>query len=255
MSKTKIIAVMNNKGGVLKTTLSTNLAGVLSKQGKKVLLVDADPQGNVSSTFGTNAEDLKNTLAEVLIDKVDVTKAIQENVVPNLDILPTNSSLNHFPALAYSGKVTYPDIQLVLQKVLQKILPNYDYMIIDSAPYMDLVTINVIKASETIIVPAQMETYAAKGLVKLMNDVVDLDGNISAIIPTLFDNRTVLHKEMLEQVKQIAKAKNIKVTDTKITKSIKAANATAYERIPLVLTKSKTKQVKQFFDVVKELGL
>lgn len=251
----KIIALMNNKGGVLKTTLATNLAGVLSKGKKRVLLVDSDPQGNVATSFGMNAETLKHTLTEVILDGADVNSAIQQNIVPGLDLLPTNGGLNHFSALAYSGQLKYNDIQLVLQNVLQKVLPKYDYIIIDSAPYMDLTTINVVRASDFIVVPTQMELYATKGLIKMINDVKELGGTVNWIVPTLYDGRTTLHKQMLEQVQEIAKNEGIGLSKTKITKSIQATNAMAYERIPLVLTGSKSKQAMQYKSIVKELGL
>ena len=252
-NKAKVIAVMNNKGGVLKTTLVTNLAGVLVKQGKKVLIVDTDPQGNVSTSFGNNAGDYKTTLSEVIIDKVDVEKAIKKNVVNGLDIIPTNTGLNHFDPIAYSGKSGYADVRKVLQKVLQKVLPLYDYIIIDSAPYMNLMSINVIKVSDYIIVPSQMELFASKGMVDLISEVNELGGNIKAIIPTLFDGRTTIHKEMLVQIEQIAKKNKIVVTKTKITRSIQAANASAYERLPLTLTSSKSKQALQYVALIKEL--
>lgn len=249
----KIISIMNNKGGVLKTSLVTNIAGVLIKAKKKVLLVDTDPQGNVSLSFGHNSEDYKTTLSEVIIDKASVHDAIKVDIVPGLDILPTNKGLNYFDALAYSGKTSYKDVKTVLPELLEKIKDKYDYIIIDSAPYMNLMTINVIKSSDFIIVPSQMELFASKGMVDLMREVQDLGKRITAIVPTLFDLRTTIHKEVLEQIKGIAKENNVLVTKTKITRSIQSANASAYERLPLTLTSAKTKQVQQYISLTKEL--
>ena len=233
----KIIALMNNKGGVLKTTIATNLASLLATNGQKTLIIDLDPQANVSTSFGINPNEFKTTISEVLINNIDISQAIQSQIINNLDLCPTNDKLSQFVEKTYSELKTNQKVKLnVLQQVLQKVLLQYDYIIIDSSPNLDLLTKNIIVASDEILIPVQMEVLAARGLINLINEINSLNGNIKAIIPTLFDERTIIHQDILKQINNIAKEANIFVTKTKITKSIKAANATAYHRVPLVLT-------------------
>ncbi len=244
---------MNNKGGVLKTTIATNLASLLANHHKKVLLIYLDAQANVSLSFGINPDQFKYTISDVLINKLDIEQAINKQIIKNLDLCPANTKLTNFIGHKSLSLLSIKERQNVLHKVLQKVLLKYDYIIIDSSPHLDLLTQNIIVASDEILIPLQMEVLAARGLINLTNEINQLKGKIRAIIPTLFDERTIIHKDILQQIIKIAHDLNIFVTKTKITKSIKAANANAYHRVPLVLTTTKGKWVQQYANIAEEL--
>lgn len=253
--KTKVIAIMNNKGGVLKTTLVTNIAGVLIRKNKKVLIIDTDPQSNIFDSFSRTRKS-EYSLTEALINDVDINKAIQTVEIDkySIDILPSSPELNQFEALIYSGKKTYKAIDKVLQNVLQKVKQNYDFIIIDTAPYMNLLSANVINCADTIIVPSQMELYSYNGLIILDKAIKDFNGKIDYIVPVQFDGRTKIHKEILSQISRLSEKENFKLTNTKISRSVKAASSIYVEGVPLTLSKNKgTIWGRQYDSLVKEI--
>ena len=163
----KIISISNQKGGVGKTTTSVSLAASLGVLEKKVLLIDADPQGNASSGIGINSEDFNLSTYDVLLKKCDTKDAILKTSSPNLDLIPANIDL-------VAIEIELVDIakrEYIFKEVLNDISNNYDFIIIDCPPSLGLITLNALTASNSVIVPIQCEYYALEGLGKLLNTI------------------------------------------------------------------------------------
>ena len=163
----RIIAIANQKGGVGKTTTSVNLSACLAYLGKKVLLVDIDPQGNASSGVGVNKGEIQQCIYDVLIDDVSVKETIQETKVENLYIVPATISL----AGAEIELVSTISREVRLKRALQEVQDLYDYIVIDCPPSLGLLTINSLTASDAIIIPVQCEFYALEGLSQLLSTI------------------------------------------------------------------------------------
>jgi chromosome partitioning protein len=205
----KIIAICNQKGGTGKTTTSVNLSAVLADLGKRVLLVDMDPQGNATSGVGVNKNELKNSVYDVLIHKSNISEVIIPTAYPNLSILPCNINL------------TGAEIELVgalsretrLKKALDSVKANYDFIFIDSPPSLGLLTLNTLVAADSIIIPIQCEFYALEGVSGLLNTVsLVKDGlnstlEIEGVLMTMADFRTNLTNEVINEIKSFFKEK------------------------------------------------
>lgn len=220
-----IIAVANQKGGVGKTTTTINVAAYLSKQGKRVLLVDLDPQGNTSSGIGVQKDALQYTLYNVLMGQVPADKCIVQTAYQNLHILPTNSVL----AAAEVELASRPRREFVLKMALQKL--NYDYIFIDCPPSLGLLTINGLVAANMLFIPAQAEFYALEGLSQLLNTVKRVKAalnpqlKILGLAVTLFDGRTSLSTAVMSELhKHFGKL----VFDTTIPRNIRLAEAPSH---------------------------
>ena len=162
----KVISIANQKGGVGKTTTSINLSTILAKKGKKVLLIDADPQGNGTSGLGINKEQ-KFSVYDVLIEDIEVENTLQKTLVKNLDLCPSNINL----AGAEVQLVSMEDREYRLKTKLDIIKNKYDYIIIDCPPSLGLVTLNAFTASDSVLIPVQCEYYALEGLGQLLNTI------------------------------------------------------------------------------------
>ena len=163
----KIIAIANQKGGVGKTTTAMNLAGSLGVLEKKVLLVDADPQANATSGVGHDPKEIKKGIYECLTQNILTSTAIKETKTPNLDILPANIDL----VGAELELVNLEDREYRLQHILKNITNEYDYIVIDCAPSLGLLTVNALAAADSVIIPIQCEYFALEGLGKLLNTI------------------------------------------------------------------------------------
>ena len=198
----KIISIANQKGGVGKTTTSVNLSSCLALAGKKVLLIDADPQGNATSGVGGNKNIEKSTY-DVIINGEDIKNVIQKCSVENLDVCASNINL----AGAEVQLVSQLSREHKLKEALDKVKDEYDYIIIDCPPSLGLVTLNALTASNTVLVPIQCEYYALEGLGQLMSTIdlvqrhLNKDLDVEGVVLTMYDARTNLSLQVVENVK------------------------------------------------------
>lgn len=200
-----MIAIANQKGGVGKTTTSINLSACLAEQGKKVLLVDMDSQGNTTSGLGLEKNDLDNTIYEVLRDEISINDAIIEikDCFDNLSLIPANRNL----AGAEIELITAENMQFILKEKLAPIRDQYDYIILDCPPALGMLTVNAMTASDSVLVPIQCEFYALDGLSQLIYTIELIQKNlnpdlyIEGVVFTMFDARTNLSLQVVENVK------------------------------------------------------
>lgn len=225
----RVIAIANQKGGVGKTTTSINLSACLAEKGKKVLLIDMDAQGNTTSGFGFEKNELDKTVYEVLREEVSIEEAIipVEECFENLFLIPANRNL----AGAEIELVTRENMQYILKKQLEPIKDNYDFIIIDCPPALGMLTVNAMTASDSVLVPIQCEFYALDGLsqliytIELIQDSLNPDLYIEGVVFTMYDARTNLSLQVVENVKD-----NLKQTiyKTIIPRNVRLAEAPSY---------------------------
>jgi len=220
----KVIAICNQKGGVGKTTTSINLSTYLALSGKRILLIDIDPQGNATSGLGLNKHNIKQSVYDLVIDEVDPRPVIIPTGIDNLSLIPSTLSL------------TGAEVELVgimgreyrLKKALSPILSDFDYIIIDCPPSLGLLTVNALSAADSVLIPVQCEYYALEGLGQLVNTVKLVKENLNSslviegVLLTMADFRTNLTNEVINEVKGFFKEKvynsviprNIKITES-----------------------------------------
>ncbi|USS91718.1 ParA family protein [Fructobacillus americanaquae] len=221
----KIIALANQKGGVGKTTTSINLGAALAKAGKRVLLVDADPQGNATSGVGVDKSELENDVYEVLINGV----AAQDAIVgaDTLDILPTTIQLSESEVQL----VDLPRREFRLKDALAPLADQYDYILIDNPPSLGLLTINSFTAADAVLIPVQTEFYALEGLGQLLNTIelvrqgLNPDLEMAGILLTMYDTRTNLARQVSEQVRKYFEDR---VYQTVIPRTVRLSEAPSY---------------------------
>ena len=223
----KIIAFANQKGGVGKTTSCVNVSAYMAAMGKKVLVVDIDPQGNATSGYGLRKNKLQRSVYSLLIDGVNPLEAIHRTGVDNLYIIPSNIDL----AGAEVELVPFSEREKVLKKVLQRLKNEYDYVCIDCPPSLGLLTINALAAADSVLIPIQGEFFALEGLSQLMNTIklvkkiLNPSLEIEGVALTLYDPRSNL---VLNVADEITKLFGKKVFTTKIPRNVRLGEAPSY---------------------------
>ncbi|NLV15607.1 MAG: ParA family protein [Syntrophomonadaceae bacterium] len=247
----KIVAVANQKGGVGKTTTVVNLGCGLALMGKKVLLVDADPQGNCTSGLGIDRKRLKASLYNVLIEEIPAKDVIQSSSVTNLDVLPATIQL----AGAEVELASLEERELLMKRALEGLRNEYDYIIIDCPPSLGLITLNALSASDSVLIPIQCEYYALEGLSQLMHSIylvrrrLNPSLKIEGIVLTMFDGRTNLAIQVVDEVKRHFRRE---VYKTIIPRNVRLSEAPSFGK-PIMIYDPKSKGAEVYQDLAKEV--
>ena len=204
MSKVRIIAVTNQKGGVGKTTTAINLSACLAAEGKRVLTIDADQQGNTTSGLGLDKNEVPQTIYEIFLGEATVDEVKQPTCVENLEVLPANINLTG----AEIELIGHEKREYILREALAEVKDNYDFIIIDCPPSLNMITVNALVAADTVLVPIQCEYFALEGLEQLLHTVnlvkkrLNPELEIEGIVFTMYDARTNLSMQVVEEVKR-----------------------------------------------------
>ncbi|WP_040226386.1 ParA family protein [Bhargavaea cecembensis] len=247
----RIISIANQKGGVGKTTTSVNLSACLAHLGKKVLLIDTDPQGNATSGVGVNKGDVHHCIYDILIDDADVRSTVLPTAVDNLSIIPATISL----AGAEIELVSTISREVRLKHALDEVRDDYDYIIIDCPPSLGLLTLNALTASDGLIIPVQCEYYALEGLSQLLSTIrlvqkhLNQDLMIDGVLLTMFDARTNLGIQVIEEVKKYFQDK---VYSTIIARNVRLSEAPSHGE-PIIIYDPRSRGAEVYLELAKEV--
>lgn len=245
----KIVSISNQKGGVGKTTTAVNLSAVLAKKGKKVLLIDTDPQGNATSGLGID-KNVNFSVYDVLINDIEIENTIQQTIVKNLDVCPSNINL----AGAEVELVSMMSREHRLKEKLDCLKDKYDFVIIDCPPSLGLVTLNAFTASDSVLIPVQCEYYALEGLGQLVNTInlvkkhLNKNLTIEGALLTMYDVRTNLSNQV---VSEVSKYFENKVYKNVIPRNVKLSEAPSFG-MPISIYDPKSKGAKSYEKFAKE---
>lgn len=247
----RIIAIANQKGGVGKSTTAINLSACLAEAGKKVLAIDIDPQGNTTSGLGVDKKEADPTLYELLLGEADLNDCIINNVVDNLDLIPSNMNLSG----AEIELVGIEEREYILRNAIENVRDIYDYIIMDCPPSLSMLTINALTAADSVLVPIQCEYYALEGLsqlihtIELVQERLNEELEIEGVVFTMYDARTNLSLEVVENVKENL---NQNIYKTIIPRNVRLAEAPSYG-LPINLYDSKSTGAESYRLLAEEV--
>ncbi|MCL6612504.1 MAG: AAA family ATPase [Peptococcaceae bacterium] len=247
----RVIAVANQKGGVAKTTTAVNLSAWISMMEHRVLLIDIDPQGNATSGLGLPKDELKHTIYDVLINGLDAGKAVVESPVKNLYVLPSRIDL----AGAEIEMVGVKNREYMLKKAISTIRDEYEMLIIDCPPSLGLLTINALAAADSVLIPIQCEYYALEGVGQLMNTIslvqesVNRDLKIEGVVLTMFDGRTNLSIQVVDEVKRHFRDK---VYRSIVPRNVRLSEAPSHGK-PVMVYDRRSRGAEVYHELAKEV--
>ena len=247
----RTIAVANQKGGVGKSTTAINLSACLAEQGKKVLTIDMDPQGNTTSGLGVDKNQAENTVYELILDESELSDCIYSSVMENLSVIPSNINLSG----AEIELIGFENKEYLLKSKLDMIKDNYDYIIIDCPPSLNLLTINAMTAADSVIVPIQCEYYALEGLSQLIHTIdlikerLNPKLEIEGVVFTMYDARTNLSLQVVENVKGYL---HQNIYKTIIPRNVRLAEAPSHG-LPINLYDSKSAGAEAYRELAQEV--
>lgn len=248
---TSIYAIINQKGGVGKTTTAVNLAACLAQEGKRVLLVDIDPQGNTTSGLGVDRANLDSCIYDLLLGEKSPEEVTLETRVPNLDLLPATLDL----AGAEIELVSAMSREHRLKKMLEQVAPGYDFILIDSPPSLGLLTVNALTASHAVLIPIQCEYYALEGISQLLHTInlvrrhLNPSLGIAGVLLTMHDPRTNLSQQVIQEVQTHF---GPKVFQTIIPRNIRLSEAPSHG-LPITLYDAKSKGAEAYQSLAREV--
>lgn len=247
----RIIAIANQKGGVGKTTTAINLSASLASLGKKVLAIDMDPQGNMSSGLGVDKNEVEKTVYDLIIGNIGIEECIYEEVIENLDVLPSNIDLS----AAEIELIGVDNKEYILRDEVNKAKEKYDFIIIDCPPALSMLTINAMTTSDSVLVPIQCEYYALEGLsqlihtIELVQERLNPELEIEGVVFTMYDARTNLSLQVVENVKDNL---NQNIYKTIIPRNVRLAEAPSYG-MPINLYDPKSKGTESYLLLAEEV--
>lgn len=247
----RAIVVANQKGGVGKTTTAINLAACLAEAGQKVLAIDMDPQGNMTSGLGVDKDAIENTVYELLLGESSVEDCLQKEVIENLSVIGSNINLS----AAEIELIGEEEKEYILQKAIAPIRDNYDFIIIDCPPSLSMLTINSMCLADTVLVPIQCEYYALEGLNQVLNTIglvqegLNPELDIEGIVFTMYDGRNKLSQQVVESVKQNFQGN---IYDTLIPRNVRLAEAPSHG-VPITEYESSSTGAESYRRLAAEL--